>query len=262
MSAINSENLKVALVQSDIFWLQPQQNLDNLTMKLQHIESVDLILLPETFATGFAINLDVAEVEQGPVFNWMQTQAAAHNAVVAGSVLIEQQGKKANRFYWCWPDGSFEFYDKRHLFCLGKEGDYVRAGDSRKVFTIKGFRLLPQICYDLRFPVFQRNRNDYEVMVNVANWPAARRRIWDTLLQARAIENQCYVLASNRVGDDGNGVAHNGGTAAYDFVGEALAKGEDNKPGVVITELSKEKLEQFRKSFPAHLDADDFSINF
>ena len=262
MSTINSENLKVALVQSDIVWLQPQQNLDNLTMQLQHIEPVDLILLPETFATGFAINLASAEAEQGPVFNWMQTQATAHNAVVAGSVLVEQQGKKANRFYWCRPDGSFEFYDKRHLFCLGKEGDYVRAGDSRKVFTINGFRLLPQICYDLRFPVFQRNRNDYDVMVNVANWPAARRRIWDTLLQARAIENQCYVLASNRVGNDGNGVAHNGGTAAYDFVGETLAQGEDNKPGVVITELNKEKLEQFRKSFPAHLDADDFSINF
>ncbi|RZQ52111.1 amidohydrolase [Pseudoalteromonas phenolica] len=262
MSAINSESLKVALVQSDIVWLQPQQNLDNLTMQLQHIEPVDLILLPETFATGFAINLASAEAEQGPVFNWMQTQATAHNAVVTGSVLVEQQDKKANRFYWCRPDGSFEFYDKRHLFCLGKEGDYVRAGDSRKVFTINGFRLLPQICYDLRFPVFQRNRNDYDVMVNVANWPAARRRIWDTLLQARAIENQCYVLASNRVGDDGNGVAHNGGTAAYDFVGEALAQGEDNKPGIVISELSKEKLEQFRKSFPAHLDADDFSINF
>ena len=176
MSAVNSESLKVALVQSDIVWLQPKQNLDNLTMKLQHIESVDLILLPETFATGFAINLDVAEAEQGPVFNWMQTQAKEHNTVVAGSVLVEQQGKKANRFYWCWPDGRFEFYDKRHLFCLGKEGDYVRAGDSRKVFTIKGFRLLPQICYDLRFPVFQRNHNDYDVMVNVANWPAARRR--------------------------------------------------------------------------------------
>ena len=261
MSVINAENLKVALVQSDIAWLQPQQNLASLAAHFKKIESVDLILLPETFATGFAINLDVAEAEQGPIFNWMQTQARVHNAVVAGSVLVDQQGKKANRFYWCWPDGRVEFYDKRHLFCLGKEGDYVRAGDSRKVFTIKSFRLLPQICYDLRFPVFQRNRNDYDVMVNVANWPAARRRIWDTLLQARAIENQCYVLASNRVGNDGNGVAHNGGTAAYDYVGEALTKTKDDVSSIAIVELKKEQLEQFRKNFPAHLDADDFSIH-
>lgn len=260
MSAIN-DVLNVALVQSDIAWLSPKESLTQLSEQLANTASVDLVILPETFATGFAINLDCAEQSKGSVFNWMQQQAVKLNAVVAGSVLVELDGKKANRFYWCWPDGRVEYYDKRHLFCLGNEGDYVHAGQDRKVFTIKGFRLLPQICYDLRFPVFQRSRNDYDVMVNVANWPAARRRIWDTLLQARAIENQCYVLAANRVGDDGNGVAHNGGTAAYDFTGEALAVATDNQPEVITVTLEKSALETFKSRFPAHLDADDFALS-
>lgn len=259
MSAINN-NLKVALVQSDIAWLDVIKNLNTLSEQLSNLGSVDLILLPETFATGFAINLDVAEPKQGPILDWMLAQAKRLNAVVAGSVLVSQQGKKANRFYWCWPNGTVEFYDKRHLFCLGNEGDFVTAGVERKIITINGFRLLPQVCYDLRFPVFQRSRNDYDVMVNVANWPAARRRIWDTLLQARAIENQCYVLAANRVGDDGNGVAHNGGTAAYDFTGETLAAAEDNHAEVITVELTKSALTEFKEKFPAHLDADQFTL--
>ncbi|MEI4551586.1 amidohydrolase [Pseudoalteromonas spongiae] len=259
MSAINN-SLKVALVQSDIAWLDVNKNLNSLSKQLTNLESVDLILLPETFATGFAINLDVAEPKHGPILDWMLAQAKGLNAVVAGSVLVNQQGKKANRFYWCWPNGTVEFYDKRHLFCLGNEGDFVKAGVERKIITINGFRLLPQVCYDLRFPVFQRSRNDYDVMVNVANWPAARRRIWDTLLQARAIENQCYVLAANRVGDDGNGVAHNGGTAAYDFTGETLVAAEDNQAQIITVELTKSALTEFKAKFPAHLDADQFTL--
>ncbi|MFC3033667.1 amidohydrolase [Pseudoalteromonas fenneropenaei] len=252
--------LTVALVQTDIAWLDPEANYQQINGLLENVAGAELIVLPETFATGFAINLDCAEAVHGASLQFLQTLAARHQAVVAGSVLVQQGDKKANRFYWCWPDGRVEYYDKRHLFCLGKEGDFVVAGQQRSVFTLNGFRILPQVCYDLRFPVFQRNRNDYDVMVNVANWPAARRRIWDTLLQARAIENQCYVLACNRVGADGNGVAHNGGTAAYNYVAEPMAQVSDDTAGVVMATLDKAPLEAFRHRFPAHLDADPFTL--
>ncbi|MEM5549255.1 amidohydrolase [Pseudoalteromonas sp. NEC-BIFX-2020_002] len=253
--------LTLALVQTSLNWLDKAANLENFGNKIANIDkAVDLILLPETFATGFAISLDCAEPENGQVLAWLIATAKSANAVVAGSVLVEQGDKKANRFYWVWPSGEVKFYDKRHLFCLGKEGDFVKAGQQRQIFTINGFRVLPQVCYDLRFPVFQRNRNDYDVMINVANWPAARRNVWDTLLMARAMENQCYVVGVNRVGEDGNGVAHNGGTAVYDFKGDVLVAAIDNESDIVITTLKKEPLELFKQSFPAHLDADGFSL--
>jgi len=254
--------LTVASIQTSLNWLDKDANLSSFSDKIADIDkSVDLILLPETFATGFAINLDCAEPENGKVLDWMIAKAKSANAVIAGSVLVQQGDKKANRFYWVWPNGDVNYYDKRHLFCLGKEGDFVKAGEQRKIFTLNGFRILPQVCYDLRFGVFQRSRNDYDLMVNVANWPAARRKVWDTLLMARAMENLCYVIGVNRVGDDGNGVAHNGGTAVYDFKGDTLATTADNKAEVLITTLDKEPLERFKQSFPAHLDADEFSLD-
>ncbi|AZZ99847.1 amidohydrolase [Pseudoalteromonas sp. R3] len=257
--------LTVALVQQSIDWLAPQNNFSQLETQLQaqqaQLHGCDLIILPETFATGFALAEPCAEPPQeGTALAFLQQQAQRWQAVVAGSVLVMHGDKKANRFYWCWPDGTVRHYDKRHLFCLGKEGDYVIAGEERVVFEVNGFRILPQVCYDLRFPVFQRNRNDYDVMINVANWPAARRRIWDTLLQARAIENQCYVLGCNRVGEDGYGTAHNGGTAAYDYTGALLAGVADDKADVLVVSLDKTSLESFKLGFPAHLDADSFSL--
>lgn len=255
--------LTIALIQTELKWLDKDANLANFSDKIAGIDkSVELILLPETFATGFAINLDCAEPEGGKVLDWMVTTAKSVNAVIAGSVLVQQGDKKANRFYWVWPNGEVKYYDKRHLFCLGKEGDFVKAGEQRKIFTLNGFKILPQVCYDLRFPVFQRSGNDYDVMVNIANWPAVRRKVWDTLLMARAMENQCYVLAVNRVGDDGNGVAHNGGTGVYDFKGDTQALAVDNQSEVIITTISKEPLEQFKQSFPAYLDADKFSLQY
>jgi predicted amidohydrolase len=254
--------LTIASIQTSLDWLNKEANLAAFDDKIADIDTaVDLILLPETFATGFAINRDCAEPENGKVLNWMIAQAKLTNAVIAGSVLVQQGDKKANRFYWVWPNGEVKFYDKRHLFCLGQEGDFVKAGERREVFILNGFRLLPQVCYDLRFPVFQRSRNDYDVMINVANWPAARRKVWDTLLMARAMENQCFVIGVNRVGNDGNGVAHSGGSAVYDFKGDTLAKVKDNESSVFITTLDKEPLEQFKQSFPAYLDADRFSLD-
>ncbi|MCQ8891448.1 amidohydrolase [Pseudoalteromonas carrageenovora] len=253
--------LTLTLVQSELHWLDKDANLAMFDKKLAEITAnPDLILLPETFATGFAINLDCAEPENGKVLTWLKTQAHKHNAVIAGSVLVAQGDKKANRFYWVTPKGEVDYYDKRHLFRLGSEGDYVVAGQARKTFEINGFKLLPQVCYDLRFPVFQRNNNDYDVMINVANWPAVRRHIWDTLLMARAMENLCYVVAVNRVGDDGNGVAHNGGTAVYDFKGDTLAKAKDNTQELLTVTLEKAPLEDFKTAFPAYLDADPFTL--
>ncbi len=253
--------LTLTLVQSELHWLDKDANLAMFDKKLAEITAnPDLILLPETFATGFAINLDCAEPENGKVLTWLKTQAHKHNAVIAGSVLVAQGDKKANRFYWVTPKGEVNYYDKRHLFRLGSEGDYVVAGQARKTFEINGFKLLPQVCYDLRFPVFQRNNNDYDVMINVANWPAVRRHIWDTLLMARAMENLCYVVAVNRVGDDGNGVAHNGGTAVFDFKGDTLAKAKDNTQELLTVTLEKAPLEDFKTAFPAYLDADPFTL--
>ena len=253
--------LTLTLVQSSLHWLDKSANLAMLDKQLEALtEKPDLILLPETFATGFAINLDCAEPENGLVLTWLKQQAKKHHAVIAGSVLVAQGNKKANRFYWVKACGEVSYYDKRHLFRLGNEGAYVIAGKERKVFEINGFKLLPQVCYDLRFPVFQRNKNDYDIMVNVANWPAVRRPVWDTLLAARAIENLCYVVGVNRIGDDGNGVAHTGGTAVYNFKGEALAKAADNTEQLVTVMLEKKHLEAFKAAFPAYLDADTFTL--
>ncbi|WP_166109992.1 amidohydrolase [Pseudoalteromonas sp. Z9A5] len=253
--------LTITALQSSLYWLDKDANLAMFNKQLEAItHQPDLILLPETFSTGFAINLDCAEPENGKVLIWLKAQAHKHNAVIAGSVLVAQGDKKANRFYWVKPDGEVSYYDKRHLFRLGSEGDYVVAGQERKVFEINGFKLLPQVCYDLRFPVFQRNNNDYDVMINVANWPAVRRHIWDTLLMARAMENLCYVVGVNRVGEDGNGASHNGGTAVYDFKGDGLTKAQDDAEQLVTITLEKAPLDEFKAAFPAYLDADPFTL--
>ncbi|MCW8876675.1 MAG: hypothetical protein OQK51_06395 [Kangiellaceae bacterium] len=190
----------------------------------------------------------------------MIKKASDLNCVIAGSVLVEKSTKKSNRFYWVYPDGSTYFYDKRHLFRLGNEQDFVVAGDDRIVLNVNGVRILPLVCYDLRFPVWSRNRNDYDMIVNVANWPAVRRIVWDTLLKARAMENQAFVIGVNRVGEDGKGVPHSGGTVALDFLGEPLALAEDNKEQIIHVEIDIGKLARFKEKFPAFLDADNFEI--
>ena len=260
MSSVPQDTLKVALIQSDIAWLQVEQNLSHFAKQLSSLSGYDLILLPETFATGFAVECDIKEPHQGPIFQWLARQAQALNSVVGGSVLVSHKGKKFNRFYCCWPNHEFVFYDKRHLVCLGKEGDFIDPGASRTLFNIKGFNFLPQVCYDLRFPVFQRNQGDYDVMINIANWPATRRSHWDTLLAARAIENQSYVLAVNRIGTDGNGIAHDGGTQAFDYKGKLITQVADHHEGVCTVTLHKKELQSYRHKFPAHRDADPFTL--
>ncbi len=258
--------LKVAAVQTDIQWLDKQANLDSLQNIISEFfinnSSIDLLLLPETFATGFCLNQnEIDEPENGGVvLSWLKQIAIQFNCVIAGTVLVSHEHKKVNRFYWVRSDGTVEYYDKRHLFRMGNEQEFVSQGLERKVFEINGIKILPQVCYDLRFPVWSRNRQDYDLLVNVANWPAARRNIWDTLLKARAMENQAFVIGVNRVGDDGRGTAHSGGTAIIDFVGETIVAAEDNQQQVILAELDFSKLEKFKVSFPAYLDADRFKV--
>lgn len=254
-------SLNIALVQTDIAWLNPQSNFNRLESLFESVEHSDLIVLPETFSTGFAFEIEgVAESSEGPALHWLKHIAAQKNTVVTGSVAVVQGDKRVNRLYWVTPQGEVAFYDKRHLFRMGNEHEYVIAGNKRQVFEVKGFRILPLICYDLRFPVWSRNKNDYDAILCVANWPAARRGVWDLLLQARAIENQCFVMAVNRVGDDGRGAAHSGGTAVYDFKGQAISKAQDDKTEVIMTTLVLDQLNTFKQQFPAYLDSDDFEI--
>ena len=263
---MNHSKLTIAAVQYDIQWLDKAANLAALEQMIAGFfadqEQVDLLLLPETFSTGFCI--DDPSIKQpedgGEDLLWLKRMASQYDCVVAGTVFVKVKDKKANRFYWAWPDGSVEYCDKRHLFRLGNEGEYVAQGQERKIFELKGIRILPQVCYDLRFPVWSRNRQDYDLLVNVANWPAARRHVWDTLLKARAMENQAYVVGVNRIRTDGKGVDHSGGTVLLDYVGEPLVAAEDNKAQVICAELDFSKLAEFKTEFPAYLDADDFEI--
>lgn len=259
--------LKVAAVQFDIQWLDKKCNFETLEKMLKAFFTnnapVDLLLLPETFSTGFCLDdKKVQEPENGGAdLIWLKQMARKYNCVVAGSVFVKKADKKVNRFYWVSPDGSVEFYDKRHLFRLGNEGDFVSQGQERKIFEIKGIRIIPQVCYDLRFPVWSRNKQDYELMVNVANWPAVRRPVWDTLLKARAMENQAFVIGVNRTGNDGLGTAHIGGTCFVDFVGKNIVVADDEHQQVISAELDFSALEKYKKSFPAYLDADEFEIS-
>jgi len=258
--------LTIAAIQYDIHWLNQQANFNNLERLIDdhfaNNAAVDLLLLPETFSTGFCINKkDVQEPEDGGIaLVWLKKMARQYNCVVAGSVLVSQNDKKVNRFYWVFANGTVEHYDKRHLFRLGKEQEYVEQGQNRKIITINGIKILPLVCYDLRFPVWSRNRQDYDLMVNVANWPAPRRYVWDTLLKARAMENQTFVVGVNRVGADGRNTAHSGGTAIIDFSGETIICAADNQQQIITTQLDFSKLEKFKSDFPAFLDADEFDL--
>ncbi len=258
--------LTIAAVQHDIQWLDQTANFSQLEQQVENYfkenDAVDLLLLSETFSTGFCVNnKEVQEPEDGgSTLIWLKKIAQQYNCVVAGSVLVSQSDKKVNRFYWVFADGTVEHYDKRHLFRLGNEQNYVEQGCERKIITINGIKILPLVCYDLRFPVWSRNRQDYDLMINVANWPAARRHIWDTLLKARAMENQAYVVGVNRIGNDGNGIAHSGGTVIIDFCGELITAAPDNQEQIISTTLDFGKLKKFKNDFPAFLDADNFEL--
>lgn len=221
--------MRTVILQTDIVWGDAEANRRNLTELIGSYEGVDLFVLPEMFATGFGFPpQQVAEPEVGgPTLEWMRRMAQEGNCAVAGSVAVRTASDTfRNRFYFVFPDGNVEYYDKRHLFAFGGEHLEYTPGDRRVIVTYKGFRILLQVCYDLRFPVWMRNRNDYDMMLFVANWPVGRRAVWDVLLQARAIENQCYVLGVNRVGTDPV-ATYNGGSIILNAYGKTVAACEE-----------------------------------
>ncbi len=261
-----SPEIRIALVQTDLHWQDKTANLAMLEEKIWGLKGqADLIILPEMFTTGFSMEAEtLAEPMNLTACKWMKQMAAQTQATITGSVIITEGGKFYNRLLWVNPDGYTEHYDKRHLFRMAEEHQVYSPGQKLPIFNLKGWEFCPQVCYDLRFPVWSRNGWDdgvagYDVIFYVASWPAARVSAWDTLLPARAIENLSYSIGINRVGTDGNGIAYSGHSAAYDFKGEKVTDlGEAE--GIQIVSFSAQKLEDYRTKFPAWRDADQFRI--
>jgi predicted amidohydrolase len=264
-----TEPLRVSLVQGDTRWHDPAGNRDYYGAKIRALAgTTDLIVLPETFTSGFTNEtLGNAETMQGESIAWLRDAAAAAGAVVTGSIVIRDGERCVNRLVWMRPDGSFETYDKRHLFRMAREHERYAGGDKRLVVELNGWRICPMVCYDLRFPVWIRNRYgasvperfDYDLVIFVANWPSARRHPWRTLLMARAIENLAYCVGVNRVGTDGNQLSYAGDSAVLDFVGQPLVELGATETVVTVT-LDAKALAAHRERFPAWMDADDFEL--
>lgn len=256
------DNLRITTVQAELFWENPQRNRDQFASCLDHlINKTDLVVLPEMFTTGFTMNsADYAEPPEDVTHQWLKRWSAKINAAIIGSYIIIQDGLYFNCATCVFPDGTTYRYNKRHLFRMGQEEKFFTAGNKLVEFNIKGWKIRSLICYDLRFPVWSRNNTDYDVLIYMANWPENRSSIWSTLLSARAIENQSYVVGVNRIGIDGNNLEYNGFTSVYDFQGDILYEQKDI-PEVVTTVLSRDSLSMFKKGFPAHLDRDDFKLN-
>lgn len=254
------QDLTLTLIQEQIHWQQPAANRDHFERRILEAPASDLILLPEMFSTGFSLqSSQLAETMSGDSIHWMTRMAKESGAVVAGSLILEDEGHYYNRLIWMRPDGTFAFYDKRHLFRMADEHHHYTPGDERLVVTLNGWRICPLVCYDLRFPVWSRNNNGFDLLLYVANWPEKRRLHWQRLLPARAIENLCYVAGLNRVGEDGNGIAYSGDSVVISPKGEELLNAGSDA-GLFTVQLNHEELASYREIFPAHLDADHFSL--
>ena len=256
------EDLKIALVQTSLVWENHSANLELMDKHLAKIIAADVIVLPEMFTTGFSMDpARLAEKMDGKTMQWFAQKAKEKNAVITGSFIAEESGKYFNRLIWMRADGSFETYDKRHLFSMAGENIQYTEGNIKRILEVKGWKVCPLICYDLRFPVWSRNvQNEYDVLLYTANWPEARNHAWKSLLPARTIENQCFVAAVNRIGMDGKALHYSGDSIVLDFLGKPLAAANVGKEEIVEAALKFEDLEKFRKGFPAGLDQDKFEI--
>lgn len=259
--------LDIALLQSDLHWENPEANLSAFEQKLKAIDGADLIILPEMFNTAFSpFNEANAEPMDGMAVSWLKQKAAETQAVICTSVLIKEKGKLFNRLFWMKPDGSYSNYDKKHLFRMGREDEYITAGDGTLVAHLKDWNIMPLICYDLRFPCWSRNtyrdgKFKYDLLIYTANWPAVRAHVWKSLLLARALENQCYVAGVNRVGTDGQGFDHSGNSLIIDPKGNVLASSVPSEEKVLRAKINLEELQQFRDKFRVSLDWDSVSIS-
>ncbi len=255
-------DLTLALLQQPLLWHDRSANLAHFTDLLTGLGQVDVVVLPEMFTTGFTMASAQQAEADGLTLAWMQEQAARRQCALAGSVAISAGGQCFNRFYWVTATGTVQHYDKRHLFAMAGEHAAYTAGQHSLIIDHQGWRICPQICYDLRFPVFARNRpaQPYDLLLYVANWPDRRRLHWRTLLPARAIENQCWCAAVNRVGADGNGIAYAGDSLIIDPLGNIVADA-GAAATVLIQTLSAQQLRQVRSELPFLRDADRFTLS-
>jgi len=257
-------DLKVTICQQPLVWEDKRANLKFWEEKLLPLKGqTDLVVLPEMFTTGFTMNVkELAETMDGETVSWLRNLSAELGATITGSAIIEEEGKFYNRMLWAYPDGNFTWYDKRHRFSFAGEDKFFTAGSERRIIEKDGWKFMPQVCYDLRFPVFSRNlKSDrYDVLVYIANWPAARSSAWRSLLVARAHENQCYVIGVNRVGTDGNGIAYDGSSLVVNPKGETLCSFEEGEEAMETVILSRSDLDDFRAKFRPLDDADEFEL--
>ena len=260
--------LTISLIQTALHWEDKSRNLQMLEEKIRSIkERTEVIILPEMFSTGFSMKPEVlAESMNGQSVEWMKNIAAEKKAIVAGSLIISDNGKFFNRFIWMQPDGHYGYYDKRHLFAYADEDKHYTPGKKRLIASVKGWRVNLMVCYDLRFPVWARHHfaateglPEYDLLVYVANWPERRNHAWKTLVQARAIENQCFVAAVNRVGEDGNGIYHSGDSMVANPMGEVLYQKAHDEDIHTIT-LNKQEVDEVRSKLPFWKDGDNFVI--
>jgi omega-amidase len=256
------ENLKITLFQGYLFWENIDKNLQNISLRLSGIrEKTDLIILPEMFNTGFTMNAEkLAEPMNGKTMVWMHKIASQFECVVTGSLIIKEDEKYYNRLIWMRPDGKYQFYDKRHLFTLAKEHHTYTAGTKKLIVELKGWKICPVICYDLRFPVWLRNVDEaYDLLIIVANWPERRALHWRTLIPARAVENQAYVIGLNRVGHDGNEIYHSGDSTCISPTGNVIYYKRDEEDVYTFT-INGDEIAKTRKALPFLQDADVFHI--
>ena len=261
-----SDLLRISLLQTDIVW---EDKTTNLCQLRKHLETLggetDMIVLPEMFSTGFSMNaVSLAESDQGGTIAFLKQLAREYGIALAGSFIALNEtpaNTYANRAFFLTPQGDEYYYDKRHLFRMGGENQYFLPGNTRPIIRYKGWNILLLICYDLRFPVWSRNmNNEYDLLIYVANWPVGRRKVWDVLLQARALENGSYVCGVNRVGTDYNNICYNGGSRIYSYRGDLLASVSDGQEGIATARLNLSNLQMFRTKFPAWKDADSFVL--
>lgn len=255
--------LQIALIQTDLVWENPDQNRLNFTKKIEGItEDVDLVILPEMFTSGFTMNaFDVAETMDGETILWMRDLSSKKNIAIIGSLVISENNNFYNRLLFVEPSGKILYYDKRHTFTLVGEEKTYTAGTEKVIVDYKGWKICPLICYDLRFPVWARNTEDYDVLIYVANWPEPRVSAWDALLKARAIENMCYCIGVNRVGIDGVNSNYSGHSAVYDVLGNGLTSMRSGKECIETITLEKRHVAAYRNKLKFLNDRDSFVIN-
>lgn len=254
-------NLDICMLQTDIVWENPTANLHLLDQQIDAIQTqAHIIVLPEMFNTGFSMQAtQLAESMEGPTAQWMKQKAAQKRCIITGSLMIEEAGHYYNRLLWVLPNGQIAHYDKRHLFSYAGEDKHFSPGNKRLIAQVNGWKICMQICYDLRFPVWARNTDEYDILLYVANWPMQRNEIWETLLKARAIENMCYVVGVNRVGTDGNGHQYIGNSSIYSPLGVLIEKA-DNITSCIAHSFVHSMISESREQYPFLQDKDDFLL--